>query len=418
MKKLFKIFLSLFIVVFPWQVRWIFHDYTLGGSVWEYGRLSLYGSIIILLLAGLFFILSHKQEISFSKNKFLYFIFLYSIIVGLLSGAPIVYFYYLAIIYLAVLFAYLLRFLPKYFIFKIFLVSGLIQAVLAIYQFLTQRILPNKWLGLAAKLPSTLGTSVVEFADQRILRAHGALPHPNMLGGFFFLVIFLGIYLWIDFYKQEKKKVCQLVFVLFSLALSTYGLLTTLSRSAFLALALGLLSVLLINIFRKNWLVVGVVVKYLIAVILVFYSFTFWAPGAWSSRWQASGRLEKQSVEYRIDTLDQLNFKNYKNILVGQGLGLNTWGTYQANSEVEVYNVQPIHNIFILALAEVGILGIALLIMILVLIFKSATRVDVLSTSLLLGLIVIGMFDHYLWTSWLGWLLLAFGLVNLYRSRK
>lgn len=427
-QNLFYGFLALFVFLIPWQTRWLFYDWPLGIELWEYGRLSLYASSVVLLLAGICFAFWRKDELHFSKSKFFYVLFVYSLLVSFLSPAPLVSFYYLFLIYSAALFAYMVKFVPKSWIYKTFLFGGFIQGLLAMNQLVTQKIIANKWLGIAWHSPEQLGASVVEFDLQRVLRAYGSLPHPNILGGFLFVAIFFGIYLWIDFYRQsdkniwpkffKKKNFWSLIFIMFAIVISTYGLLASFSRSAVLALLLSLVSVGLINFFRRDYLVVSVVVKYLLIFIAIFIAFNSMLPGAWSSRLAINGRLEHKSVEDRIDTLDQLGWDNYKNGFIGQGLGMNTLVTLEKYPEEKVYNVQPIHDIFILMLAEIGIIGAFFVFNVVRKIIKSANRVDVLSTSLILGLVVIGLFDHYLWTSWTGWVLMSLGLVNMYKQQK
>ena len=162
---------------------------------------------------------------------------------------------------------------------------------------------------------------------------------------------------------------------------------------------------------------VNVVTKFGFLFLIIFLVFNSWWPGTWSSRVQADNRLEQQSVEQRVDTLDQLHWDSYKNIFFGQGLGMNTYVTYQKNNPDNVFDSQPIHDIFILMLAEVGMVGVLLLVNVVRLIIKEANQVDIMSTSLILGLIVLGLFDHYLWTSWTGWLLMTLAFVNLYKHR-
>jgi len=426
-KLFFKLTLGLFIISIPWQTRWIIYAWQMGDSVWEYGLISLYASEIILLLAAIFFGLSHKQEAYFSKSKFLYFLFVYSVVVAMLTPAPAVSLYYLFLIYSAALFAYLLKFVKKNFIFRMFLVSGLLESILAITQTLEQRVWANKWLGLAEHLPEKLGTIVIEVGDQRILRAYGSLPHPNVLGGFLFVTIFLGVCLWINFYKASeqapdikgffKKRIWEFLFIILSLVLMTFGLLASFSRGAILALILSLFSVLIINIFKRQWLTVSLVAKYAVIFAAVLMVFNWWWPGAYSSRLSMSSRLEQKSASERVDTLDQLGWENYRVGFFGQGLGMNTLTTFYKKSNIHTYDVQPIHDIFLLMFAEVGVIGVFLLFNVVRRIIKSANQVDIMSTSLILGLVVIGLFDHYLWTSWTGWLLMSLALFNLYRSR-
>ncbi len=426
--KLFKLFLGLFIILIPWQTRWIYAYWSIGAETWGQGQLGLYASMIVLILAALFFALHHREELRFSKSKFLYFVFIYSVLIGFLSPLPAVSLYYLLLVYLAVLFAHLCRFLNKRAVLQMFLGSGFLQAILAIYQSIVQHIGPNKWLGLAEHLPYQLGTAVVELADQRILRAYGALPHPNILGGFLFVSIFIGVYLWIDFYQRGAKKNwpkdfirhngLELSFIIVSLVVCTYGLLATFSRSAVLALAASLFSIAIINIFRRKWLRVTIVIRYAILFIIVVLSFNAWFDGAWTARLQVAGRLEEKSVTERVGTFQQFYSSSGKDILFGQGMAMNTKVTKDHNPAEPVYNLQPIHNIFVLALAELGVVGILIIISIIKLVVKEADEIDTSSTSLLLGLVIIGLFDHYLWTTWTGWLLMVFGLVNMYKQRK
>lgn len=425
--QLFRISFAIFVITIPWQTRWIFLYHNLGGQNWEQGKLGLYGSMIILLLTAIFFVLSHPKELHFSKDKFLYFVFLYAIVMGFLSPLPIVSFYYTLLILLAVLFAHLFRFVDKTWVLKVFLFSGVLQAILALRQLIFQYIGANKWLGIAEHLPYQLGTAVVELGDQRILRAYGSLPHPNILGGFLFVAIFCGICLWMDFYKKGDKKnwdklylrdnLWQFLFVVISLVICTYALLASFSRSAVLALAASLFSVLIINILRRRWMRVGVVIRYSVLFLLVILSFNIWFGGAWSARLQIKGRLEQQSIEARAGTFKQYYNSSGQEILFGQGLGMNTKVTHDHNPDEPLYNIQPIHDIFVLSLAEVGVFGVLLLLFVLRLIIKEANEIDVMSTSLILGLGVIGLFDHYLWTTWTGWLLLAFAFVNMYKSK-
>jgi hypothetical protein len=427
-ERLFQFFIALFVLLIPWQTRWLFYDWPLGIELWQYGRLSVYISVIALLLAGIFFALSHKKELRFSRSKFFYVLFAYSIIVSFYSPAPLVSFYYLFLIYSAALFAYLVKFIPKIFVYRAFLFSGLVQGLLAIYQLATQKVIANKWLGMAEHLPSTLGTAVVEIGDQRLLRAYGSLPHPNVLGGFLFVVIFFGIYLWIDAYKKSQDNIWHkifkkpdfwnLIFIVAAIMISTYGILASFSRSAILALLLSLFSLALINIFRRNWLTVSIIGKYLLIFFIIFWAFNTWFPGAWSARVDINSRLEQKSVNERVDTLGQLGWDNYKNVFFGQGLGMNTLATLEKYPNQPVYNVQPIHDIFILLFAELGLIGAFFVFSVVRKVIKSANRIDMMSTSLIVGLVIIGLFDHYLWTSWTGWTLLALGLVNMYKHHR
>jgi hypothetical protein len=97
---------------------------------------------------------------------------------------------------------------------------------------------------------------------------------------------------------------------------------------------------------------------------------------------------------------------------------MNTLATLEKYPHQEVYNVQPIHDIFILMFAELGLIGAFFIINVVRRVIKSADKIDIMSTSLIMGLIIIGFFDHYLWTSWTGWILMSLGLVNMYKHHQ
>jgi len=68
----------------------------------------------------------------------------------------------------------------------------------------------------------------------------------------------------------------------------------------------------------------------------------------------------------------------------------------------EGYVIEPAHNIFLLAGAELGIPGLllvgALFISFSYRLFKTHKPTAILAGAVLAGLGVIGLFDHYLWT--------------------
>ena len=54
---------SLFIILIPWQIRYIFFTAKINNQIWEYGHLSLYLSIVVLLLAALFYLFNNHQKL-------------------------------------------------------------------------------------------------------------------------------------------------------------------------------------------------------------------------------------------------------------------------------------------------------------------------------------------------------------------
>jgi O-antigen ligase len=84
------------------------------------------------------------------------------------------------------------------------------------------------------------------------------------------------------------------------------------------------------------------------------------------------------------------------------GVGIGSFIIELGKRAGEGYVVEPAHNIFLLAGAELGIPGLlivtALFISFAYRLFKTQDRNAILAGATLTGLGVISMFDHYLWT--------------------
>lgn len=430
--RFFNSLLFIFIFLVPWQSRWIYKEILLDGQIWQYGRLSLYASMIVLLLAAVALGLYHREQWQLSKHKWWYFLFLYALVLVLSEPWPILGFYYLLFIFGTILFIFLAQFAKKKNILWAILLSGLVQSILAIHQSITQNISANKWLGIAAQLAQNRGVSVLESGDLRILRAYGSLPHPNILAGFLALTILVGLYLWHDVYVQSEKLNWQIkkikkysisvCLIIFSLVLMSFAQLATFSRSALLALLCCLLFILIFSVIKKDKLTFYVVIKYFIIMLLVAWAFNMYYPNLWASRFDLGNRLEAKSIQDRQATYSQLDWRNPKDIIFGQGLGLNTYQAYKTYQAASIDEVQPIHNWFILALAEVGLVGVWIFLTLLYFYLKkilwNKNNYKVWNTAFILLLIFLGLFDHYLWTSWTGWLMVGVVVAIIYHNKE
>jgi O-antigen ligase len=96
------------------------------------------------------------------------------------------------------------------------------------------------------------------------------------------------------------------------------------------------------------------------------------------------------------------------------GVGIGAFVIKLADYAIDGALIEPVHNIFLLAGSELGIVGLllmlALYISIALNIFKAQTPHAILASAALAGLGVIGLFDHYLWTLAPGRILLGLAL--------
>lgn len=270
----------------------------------------------------------------------------------------------------------------------ILMLAGTLQGALAIGQFLTQQDFASVILGTSQHEVFAGGTSVVENQDGRWLRAYGTFSHPNMLGGYLAIVLLLA--LWQELkYIKEKKYLTRIAgyIIIFS------GLILSFSRSAWLIFAIGLF---LIFISQKEKC------KELKKIIFIFFLTALIWLSAFSplffSRVSGEDRLEQKSIDDRAEYVWQAKEIIKNNFWLGVGAGNYTWEIYKKNN-TPIWSVQPVHNVFLLIFAELGVVGFLLFLTLLWQIFK---KTNTKLYFLLFAFFILMFFDHWLWTSHFG----------------
>lgn len=266
----------------------------------------------------------------------------------------------------------------------------LFQSCLGIYQFFTQRSLtgfiplgevtlrnqPYLARGDFYLFDQFLSTHL----GQRIL-PYGTTPHPNILAGF--LAIGAVILL--------KKLSVRFVVKLFLLCPVFLCLLLTQSISAFATFFLGLIVVGTKRIMLQNqklllFCVLGIII--LVPLLL----------GTWNVK---LGISSATSFSRRV-FLNQAGLKMWLQHPIF-GIGLNQFTAelenIQPSTEVVSF-IQPAHHVGILFLAENGILGVLLILLIFQKLKDESRRLLLVTCLLLLPILTL---DHYLYTLIQGW---------------
>jgi O-antigen ligase len=275
--------------------------------------------------------------------------------------------------------------------------------------------------------PGISGTSVVEADGVRWLRPYGILPHPNILAGFLVVGI-LAASSWL-FSRRVWIWYAGTVVTLFGL----WALLLTFSRASWLGLAGGgmaLLAVLAAGTRLISWrttvpaqhklqavradlrralpqLAAAAVCALIVAGVfaLVFRPFLIARTGI------TAENVEQRSVSDRILFTNIAADAIRSAPLLGVGLGNFPWVAQRELNKTD-YDLrgQPVHNIYLSVWAELGTVGLALLLAMLccgvTAGIRAAYRAERLDdraahAALLAGivaLLVIGQFDHYPWT--------------------
>lgn len=291
-----------------------------------------------------------------------------------------------------------------------FLISATLQGILGFWQFTQQATYSNKWLGISSHIVWHGGTSVLQNESGRWLRAYGGLNHPNILGGYLLIALFFSFYLYL---KPNKLKSYQKILLLFSTIIIFSTLLMTFSRSSYLAFFVGTFFIIAYFISQKKRTLSYHLLTPFLMIILIGIFFTITYSNILFSRLHHSSRLEQKSLKDRLDYTVEAKHLIGIHPLVGVGLGNYTSTIYQKSSfKKPAWQYQPVHNVFILVLAELGLVGAILFTSIIITLlwkisdlFKRKSPTALFPSIAFVSLVTISVFDHWIWTNDLGILL-------------
>jgi len=350
------------------------------------------------------------------------------------------------------------RYIASHKIYWAIILSAIVQVGFAVAQSHMQYIPASTELGMAAQNASNLGASVVETVTGRWLRAYGTFPHPNILGAWLVLGLMSIIGLW----RGSKFRVSSFefrdIFLYSSFVIILFGLLLTFSRSAWLVFGVFLVIVILSEMTRRTRR--GTESKDLIGnpwdsstprvrfaqndgfklfalTILTVAVFATVFPDPFLSRF-SSNRLEVKSQTERMASWQEGIEIIKKHPILGAGVGNYGLAVHRdITSNQPAWYYQPAHNVFLLIWSELGIIGIILLILIVFMSLRAQRsgakqsynhdeddlsngplqRVDRIASVVntlprndilfLLPLLILSLFDHYLWSLYPGVMLAA-----------
>jgi O-antigen ligase len=289
-----------------------------------------------------------------------------------------------------------------------------IQAAIGIAQVVVQHS-----LGLVAfgehDLAPIFGVSVITAADGlRTLRAYGLTDHPNILGGLLaFALPLLGV---LPIARARGERALQIVVF----ALGAAALLVTFSRSAWLALAIGLLvaAAMLVRLRDRvalRWLgalaLAGAIAAASLAVAFVPALAARVDLGGTSITqtrpFDERGAAAKAAVDVFV-----------AHPLLGVGLGTLPVAVREAQP-VFGYQYQPASIVLLDVAAETGVLGALCYLAIVIAPWIALVRRPrrwtpalAAASGTLAGVTVVGLFDYYTWSYSAGriWAWLVLGL--------
>lgn len=254
--------------------------------------------------------------------------------------------------------------------------------LLGIVQFVSKSYLggPFYFFGERAIDLSTIGASKTTLFGHEYLRSYSTFSHPNSFAGYLLVSSFLLLFL-----STSKVNIFKIIlaFVIF------IAIALTFSLGALIALLVGLL-LILFKSKRMN----------------TFVFITLCVAGLLASLYKGG-----VSQSFGKDVYERVLLNNVagtlisKSFLVGVGLG-NFIESYVVQGFWPYVNwlLQPVHNIFLLLLSEVGLLGLLTFCYITL---KSISRSNWRFGVCIVLICVAGIFDHYWLTLQQNQLLLA-----------
>ena len=286
----------------------------------------------------------------------------------------------------------------------IFSFCAVAQSIIAFFQFKNQSSIGLHWLGESILHLGEPGIANIVVDGVRILRGYGTFPHPNVLAAFLVVGLISLCYLFLVEVGSRTSK--YRAFLSASLFIVLFGLVLTGSRSAwlvaFFAVSIFLFSALKNPQSRRSaiflWFILLAIGYTLVAILGPFLfsrtSININEP-AFSDR-LAYNKLGLEIIlqhPFGVGSGNQVSYASQNKLYEKFGL-------------TQAWQKQPVHNLYILIASEIGILGLLAFLVFIYLILRNAA--GNFTPQILLGsLLMLGIFDHYLWDIWDGQLLLA-----------
>jgi len=406
LEKVIKFLLYFFVFILPFQIKYI-----LIPSDQVYNEIAIYFNYLILFFLLLFFfVYFYKKNKEYKIPKYLFiiagldfFIFISVLISPNISVSFFKYFLFLlscSLFFLLINFKYDFKKILIIFIFSVFIHSSL-----GVWQFFSQSDFSSKYIGKAMHDSSVLGVSVVELSEGRFLRAYGALDHPNILGALIFFSLVFLIYIFLKYDFNIKLK----ILFYFVYLVNLLGLFCSVSRSSFLALAVSFVIILFGVVAGNNKEALRKFCFLSVISLLLFFSMFFVFKPIFLSRLDIDSRLESKSINERVEQIDHSGQTIKDNFWFGVGFGSYHQSILDRNQNLEPYEAQPVHNFFLLSLAEIGIWGFIFLIWFIFYFLRKSIFFGnyYITIGLFSGLFIFMIFDHWLWS-------LPFGLLFLF----
>ncbi len=390
-------------------------------TVSEYHGIFIYGTDMLLLF---FLVFWGAREIKWDKYSKLLAIFAgLAILPALWSATPLLAVYGWVRLVLVIAFALGLSGLIRKkavglaAVFAALFASAIFQSIVALLQFREQASLGLKILGESVIGLTTPGIARVAAGGLTYLRSYGTMPHANILAAFLGFGLIAAIYL---IYRADKPWPRLGFAAGFFVILA--GLTFTFSRSGWIVAGLALAALLAYGLFKES-----VRTKAVALLLILIAGLAFTVPSLGLLIFARAGFSSGEpSVADRVayDEIGLLKFPETYPLGVGlknQVLTAERNGWYRDFGLKYAFQEQPIHNIYLLMMAETGVLGLLVFAAFIVTLLYERFRGWLktkdgeiwFALALAGGALIFGLVDHFYWDLWSGQLMfwLALGIL-------
>lgn len=280
---------------------------------------------------------------------------------------------------------------------QVFVASAALQSVVAIVQFFKQHSLGLRYLESPLG-PQIDGVAKITVEGEKLIRAYGLVPHPNILAAILILAIFGLAYLWINSFSQWRY--WQKVIYASALGLIAVALFFTFSRViALVGISLLIFWATVIFFRQKNYRRPILVFAGIIIAVFCLLAVIYWPQLA--IRYDLGELSSEQALNLRIYynkiALDLIG----NSFILGVGQGNFVWTT-SSLWLLPAWMYQPVHNIYLLIGAEIGILGLVFFIWFLFTLWRRAVKAKISPPAncfvyIFYFIIIVGLLDHFWW---------------------
>lgn len=447
-KKFTTPLLFLLIILIPFSVRYVFHTpwNFQTGAYSDFTSLSLYISDFVLLALLLFSAFHIPRFLSLDSlwNKLAYGTIgwlLLELLVQNYSTFPLQLYFSLRLVLLIILGLFISKidfskndvtrgtdqqtnFLSKGLTRKniawLFVLLGGIQSIIAILQFYLQHSLGLYIVGESHLSPLLLGVAKIVSHGTTLIRGYGTFPHPNLLAGFLVTTTLFNLYLLNKTIQQQNSDSSEigaeisrgtwnLYKVYIFLFLNIYGLFITFSRGGIIALFVGISVIISYYIYngefsRGTFSKISKLLNPLICIVLLSIVMLWPYLG---TRATFTDTATKERLFYNTIGIKMMETKP----ILGLGTGQSVLHMKQfSNEDLEPWEIQPIHNYFLISITEQGIGAILLILLVVLptyrLIKRGFTDWGLILISINVAIMFLFILDHYFYTIWQTQLLL------------